>query len=239
MKNFIKLSVFVSLILQASVAYSQWSNGSSKNGIPQITYTGRVSIGGSAVGSYYPTLTLKGRNHNKVLECFDANGNLMLEVNTKSHSPYLKLYDRGSSDIVRVSSSGTSFFNGGNVGIGTSNPKDKLSVNGTIRAKKVRVMTSIDLADYVFAPDYTLRSLAEVEQYVQQHQHLPGVPSAQKVKEEGLEIAEFQNKLLEKIEELTLYAIDQEKRMVTQEQRLQALERENAHLKNLVNDENH
>ena len=125
----------------------------------------------------------------------------------------------------------------GYVGIGTSTPRDMLAVNGTIRARKVRVMTSIGLADYVFAEDYDLKPLTEVAQYVKANHHLPNLPSAQEVKENGLEIAEFQNKLLEKIEELTLYAIDQEKRILAQEQRLQALEKENAQLKTSVNNE--
>jgi hypothetical protein len=110
----------------------------------------------------------------------------------------------------------------GNVGIGTSDPRDRLAVNGTIRARRVRVMTDIQLADYVFEDDYALMPLSEVEAFVAQHKHLPGLPSARQVKAEGLELAEFQNKLLEKIEELTLHAIAQEKRIQAQEQRLQA-----------------
>lgn len=117
---------------------------------------------------------------------------------------------------------------GGRVGIGTDDPKAKLAVNGDIRAKEVRVMTDIQLADYVFDEDYKLRPLTEVEQYVQEHKHLPEIPSAAEVKENGMDVAEFQNKLLQKIEELTLYMIEQQKQ-------LEALKKENLVLKSEIN----
>jgi hypothetical protein len=101
--------------------------------------------------------------------------------------------------------------NDGNVGIGTTNPTAKLSVNGTVRAKEVIVETN--WSDYVFAPEYTLAPLSEVEAHIKAHQHLPGIPSAREVAEHGISLGEMQAKLLAKIEELTLHVINQEKRM--------------------------
>jgi hypothetical protein len=99
----------------------------------------------------------------------------------------------------------------GNVGIGTTNPGHKLTVNGTIHAKEIIIDLNVPLADYVFEPDYSLMPLQEVEKFVQENKHLPGVPSAKDVKENGLSMGEMQNILLQKIEELTLYVIAQQK----------------------------
>lgn len=100
---------------------------------------------------------------------------------------------------------------GGNLGIGTFTPTHKLSVNGTVQSKEVRVETG--WADYVFEKGYTLRPLAEVAAYIEAHKHLPGIPSASEVRAEGLAIGEMQTKMMEKIEELTLYIIDLQKQI--------------------------
>jgi len=97
----------------------------------------------------------------------------------------------------------------GNVGIGTTNPTYKLSVNGTVRAKEVIVDTG--WSDYVFAEGYRLAPLSEVETHIKEHKHLPGIPSAAKVEQEGVSLGEMQALLLAKIEELTLHQIAQEK----------------------------
>ena len=99
----------------------------------------------------------------------------------------------------------------GNVGIGTMSPAHKLAVNGTIKTKEVIVETT-GWADHVFADDYRLAPLAEVEAHIREKKHLPGVPSAATVAEQGISLGEMQAKLLEKIEELTLHAIEREKR---------------------------
>jgi hypothetical protein len=117
----------------------------------------------------------------------------------------------------------------GNVGIGTTNPTQKLSVNGTIRAKEVIVDTG--WADYVFADDYKLKPLSEVEQQIKAEKHLPGIPSAADVAEQGISVGEMQAKLLAKIEELTLHVIEQEKRLDAQGERMRQIELENAQLR--------
>ena len=118
----------------------------------------------------------------------------------------------------------------GNVGIGTTNPTEKLSVNGRIRAREVVVETS-NWSDYVFAKDYKLTPLSEVEQHIEKEGHLPGVPSAQDVKDKGVSVGDMQAVLLAKIEELTLHQIEQEKRLNAQAAKITALESENAQLK--------
>jgi hypothetical protein len=96
----------------------------------------------------------------------------------------------------------------GNVGIGTSSPQHALHVAGTIGAEEVIV--SATGADYVFQPDYRLSPLTEVASYIEQNHHLPGIPSAQEVQAQGVNLGDMQTKLLAKIEELTLHMIDLE-----------------------------
>jgi hypothetical protein len=112
---------------------------------------------------------------------------------------------------VVIQTDGNSFFNGGSVGIGTTTPDQKLTVKGKIHAEEVIVDLNVPVADYVFAKDYSLMPLHKVEQYVHQNSHLPDIPSATEIKEQGLSMGEMQNKLLKKIEELTLYVIEQNK----------------------------
>jgi hypothetical protein len=97
----------------------------------------------------------------------------------------------------------------GNVGIGTTNPTQKLSVAGTIQAYAVVVNTG--WSDYVFDENYRLAPLSEVEQTIKAQKHLPGIPSAQDVAEHGVSVGDMESKLLAKVEELTLHLIAQEK----------------------------
>lgn len=102
----------------------------------------------------------------------------------------------------------------GNVGIGTGNPKEKLTVNGRILAREVIVSNDIRAwPDYVFAPGYEMMSLTDLEAYVNEHHHLPDVPSAEEVEERGIGLGEMNAILLQKVEEMTLRMIEMEKRI--------------------------
>ena len=118
-------------------------------------------------------------------------------------------------------------LNAGNVGIGTNNPGTyKLAVEGIIGARKVKV-TQDAWADYVFDSSYQLIPLPQVEKYIQEHKHLPDVPAAAEVKKEGLDLGGNQALLLKKIEELTLYILQQHKE-------LQSIKEEVKDLRSLV-----
>lgn len=115
----------------------------------------------------------------------------------------------------------------GNVGIGTdaaSLPDAKLAVRGHIHAQEVRVDLDGSVApDYVFAPDYRLLSLRELEAYVKVNNHLPEVPSATQMEEEGLNLKAMNLILLKKIEELTLHLIAQNKSIEVLQQEVERL----------------
>jgi hypothetical protein len=100
----------------------------------------------------------------------------------------------------------------GNVGIGVTNPTEKLSVNGKIRAKEIKV-EAINWPDYVFGEDYELPELKNTEEFIKKNKHLPGIPSAEEVEKEGVSLGEMNNKLLKKIEELTLHLISMKKEL--------------------------
>lgn len=115
---------------------------------------------------------------------------------------------------------------GDNVGIGTTNPQAKLAVNGIILATKVKVALTGCWSDYVFNIGYPLRPLSEVEQFINQNHHLPEVPSVQEVEKNGLDVGDNQATLLKKIEELTLYVIEQNKKLESQQQQIDAMRKE-------------
>lgn len=103
-------------------------------------------------------------------------------------------------------------FGNGNVGIGTTNTKGyKLGVKGKIVAEEVKVATYSNWSDFVFYNDYKLPTLQEVENHIKEKGHLKDIPSAKEVEKNGIFLGEMDSKLLQKIEELTLYTIQQEK----------------------------
>jgi hypothetical protein len=114
----------------------------------------------------------------------------------------------------------------GNVGIGKMDPENKLDVNGTIRATEIKVEAKT--ADFVFEKDYELRPLEEVDAFVKEHKHLPEVASAEEMERDGVKQSEMNQKLLQKIEEITLYMIEMKKELKTVKQ-------ENQELKSKIN----
>ncbi|QXP58410.1 hypothetical protein [Olleya sp. HaHaR_3_96] len=122
----------------------------------------------------------------------------------------------------------------GNVGIGTIAPDEKLTIKGKIHTEEVKVDLSVSGPDYVFEkyfngksklnPSYKMLTLQEIESYAKANNHLPNVPSSREMQEDGIHLKEMNLKLLQKIEELTLYAIEQQKELDLQKENNNTLE---------------
>ncbi|WP_417801110.1 hypothetical protein [Tenacibaculum sp.] len=134
----------------------------------------------------------------------------------------------------------------GNIGIGTTDTKGfKLGVNGKIAATEVKVATYANWSDFVFYEDYQLPTLTEVENHIKEKGHLKDIPSAKEVEKNGFFLGEMDAKLLQKIEELTLYTIAQEKKIrilekqnskiEAQEKEIEELKKQNFNIQELVN----
>ncbi len=161
-------------------------------------------------------------SHDKVNTYFNYNTN---------DSRYVITYEgTGAAEIELQADGDVILAQAGNVGIGTTTPTNKLEVNGTIRSQEV-VVEATGWPDFVFYPDYNLPSLEEVEEYITEHKHLPEVPSEAEVLEHGIKLGEMDATLLQKIEELTLYVIEQNKINKQQQELIEELQAELKSLK--------
>ncbi|MEK6152002.1 hypothetical protein WIW50_02015 [Flavobacteriaceae bacterium 3-367] len=180
---------------------------------------GNVGIGKSnPIGKLDVNGNIKATGHIVV----NKGGSYRIALNGDAHG-----YIYGRNDAVEnkflIHSNGNSWFNGGNVGIGTTAPDSKLTVKGKIHAEEVKVDLSVPGPDYVFKEDYDLRTLEETQQYIKEYGHLPNIPSAAEMEENGVELGMMNMKLLEKIEELTLYVIALKRENENQQQQIELL----------------
>lgn len=202
------------------------------NGAGKYFKAGYITIGNTALNNrpyiaFNATLT-NSDDKNEFTPMYSTGSGLVIMGEAGYNGLHIlqKNY-AGSSGPFDVNSFTEVFTIGGNgaVGIGTTTlGTNKLSVEGTIAARKVRVTQSANWADFVFHPDYKLPSLQEVESFIRSNQHLPEIPSAAEVEKEGIDLGDMNKKLLQKIEELTLYIIDQQKTINKLQEKDKAME---------------
>jgi len=214
--------------------------------ISLIHQTGYVGIGTISPGY---SLDVVGNIKTRLAASANATGIIignngseqaMIQFNASDNSARFKMQVNG----VNTSTERLSFYAGplggvasnealsiagnGNIKIGTSstNPSDELlTVFGVIHAKEVKVDLT-GFADFVFDKNYKLMPLNQVEQYVNANSHLPEIPSAAEVSKNGMNMGDMQNKLLQKVEELTLYVIEQQKQIAKQSKQINDLQRQ-------------
>lgn len=126
------------------------------------------------------------------------------------------------------------YNSGKDVLVGFGGQQSNLKVDGDVESSKVKVTaTPGSVPDYVFAPSYQLRSISELESYIKANSHLPNIPSAPTIEANGQDLGNIQLKLLEKIEELTLYTIEQEKKIKAQQDKIASLEADQSEVQDL------
>ena len=179
---------------------------------------GNDTLGRLIVAPKEPTF-----NHDsEIFLAEDINGNYGMKIKYDGGDNYLQIFGESNSTVYgpHFSMQRTS----GQLALGTTDfaAGYQLSVGGKIACEEVLVSLEADWPDYVFKSDYELKTLAQVKQHIDEKGHLPGVPSAQEVAEEGLSLGEMNKVLMEKVEELTLYILQQEEKINSQEKQFEA-----------------
>ncbi|WP_340074223.1 hypothetical protein [Leptobacterium sp. I13] len=183
-----------------------------------ITARWNYTITGTEVGDYIAFKKVSATTYELFAKSPGMYGHLSVEMTITKESTLLVTIPSVTTLIPDptiyedVTKSGSYSFISGNVGIGTTTPDAKLAVNGNIHTKEVKV-DLIGWPDFVFEDSYTLPTLQEVETHIKEKGHLQDIPSAEEVAKNGIFLGEMDAKLLQKIEELTLYTIQQEKRI--------------------------
>ena len=164
-------------------------------------------------------ITVQGTYPKPQVELHDLSSNRMFTMITDGDD--FKINNDGIMETVTV----PLMINGSTdyIGIGTTSPDYKLDVNGAIRATEI-IVEETDGADFVFEKGYKLADLNEIESFIKDNNHLPGIPTSAIMKSQGINMGKFQVKLLQKIEELTLYLIDMQKENENLKNRISSLE---------------
>jgi hypothetical protein len=207
---------------------------------------GRAAIGTSFIGTTAPAngLIVQGNvgigmtdpaNFGRltILQTGTGFGSQGVIVTTGAINEGVALSDSGTSGYKMLQSYGGALAlnpQGNNVGVGTTTPGYLLTVNGPVRASQF-IADVGTYSDFVFKADYRLAPLSEVAAAIARDGHLPGIPGEAEAKRSGLDVMAMQVKLLQKVEELTLYAIEQDKRFEEQAAAIKELREENLALR--------
>lgn len=220
------------LVEREAVTISSVPDGKSQKGHTQLDVK-TADRSGNAIMRFYNERIARGKDDAPWMMGLDANHDF-----TVTHQlPMLPVFrigldDNPNSPTFLADRSFLTILRDGRVILGKPiDPSSglfdsKLSVEGRIVANELVCVGIENWADFVFDDSYRLPALSEVEQHIQEHKHLPDIPSAAEVSRDGVNVVEMQAKLLQKVEELTLYVIDQNKKMSEQNRRIEQLEAE-------------
>ena len=197
------------------------SNTNRNVGIGTTTPTQKLDVNGNInmAGIAGRRLFMGGVGGTTFGVAYDANNPNYGIFYTESSPDYISLSPNG------VANNGVmNIYGDGKVGIGTTTPDATLAVKGQIHAQEVKVDLNGAVApDYVFATNYQLPTLDYIKTYIDRNKHLPEVPSAQEMETNGVNLGEMNMLLLKKIEELTLYVIELNKRDEAQQIEIEQL----------------
>jgi len=167
-------------------------------------FSARIPIGGSYTKLKFTFYS--GQDYNGATSTVGISE--LFFIHPEATYPYAGLLSYAETNWKENGSNLT--YNSGNVGIGVNSPQNKLDVKGTIHSQEVKVDMQ-NWSDFVFKKDYDLPTLNEVEKHINEKGHLENIPSEEEVLKNGINLGEMNAKLLQKIEELTLYVIKQNK----------------------------
>lgn len=196
----------------SSFTINSYQTASTLSTLFTVRNSGNVGIGNTTPGSRLTVQDVAGT----LTAGTHTVGAFIRSTGSTSRGVMIGYYADGTNEtagMIRTSNNADLLLapTGGNVGIGTATTGEyKLAVEGTIGARRVQVKQT-SWADFVFQQDYQLPSLHEVENYINANKHLSGIPSAEEVAKNGIDIGEMNKKLLQKVEELTLYMIEMKK----------------------------
>jgi hypothetical protein len=234
---------------QASHAYIYGGNGGGSVHHVILAHTGSHEWGNVGIGTTTPSKKLDVNGEVRIESKLEVNDDINVKAGPDDNDADIILTDATGkfgwiaqdqlsgamwiehAEGQRLNLSGQYGEDGivvvqGVLGVGTDEPQSELAVNGTITAKEV-IVTTDGWPDFVFSDNHKLMSLNKLEQHIKVNKSLPGIPTEKEVLEGGVNLGEMQAKLLEKVEELTLYTIAQEKRLAQ-------LEKENEELKKQI-----